>query len=86
MTPEQNKQFDEMYNWFLNMQKSSTIPRETHQAIKERFIKPLLDVGLFNSSVSPATKQQVHEGVAFPQIFSGFKEDKDGNLFPYYTP
>jgi hypothetical protein len=90
MTPEERQQFQEMYNWFKQMQFSHSVPRSTEMALRER-LKDMVETELFDSSVNPNTKEQVlvndPGGTLVPQVFSGFDTNEAGTkLYPYYTP
>lgn len=88
MTPEQQK---EVYEWYKNMQASSTIPLTTDQAIRDRFLRGTL--GLTVSAKGADTEDQgVSEGGSGTYDVMG---DPDGFLeitinntiyyLPYFT-
>lgn len=92
MSPEQLQQFNEMYQWFKNMQKSSSIPLPTHQAITERYLNGLLkSKGI--TDINASNREQttsVGGGDLVPQTFTDLIKiehpvTKITIYIPYYT-
>lgn len=93
MTPEQSHQFNEMYEWFKQMQKSSAIPRSTEVALTERiFNHKDLIITLPVSDILPADRDQTTSaggGDLVPQVPTGLQKcliqgESAYKYFPFY--
>lgn len=85
MNNEQLQQHNQMFEWYQQMQKSSTIPRSTETALRDRGI----GIELFNSTALPSSYDQVTSaggGDTVPKLMDGFKKTAEGILIPYYNP
>lgn len=87
MNPEQIQKFNEMYQWFKDMQSSYTIPLTTDQAIRTRFFGAALDLTTSTKSAT-SENQSVNEAGAGSYsvlgIPDGYDERNDNGTVKYY--
>lgn len=85
MNNEQQQQFNQMFEWYQQMQRTSLVPRSTEMALRARGI----GIELFDSTANPASYDQVTSaggGDTVPKLMDGFKKTAEGILIPYYNP
>ena len=85
---ELNNRVGKLEEEINNLRMSHSIPADIYRAFLERFSKDFLRFEQI-SNVAASDKQQIHETVAFPQVFNGLLKayDKKGNVLylSYYT-
>lgn len=63
MTPEQQQQLNEVYEFVQSLKRSSSIPREIDQSFRDRFLKTVSSLSTSSKSAS-SENQAVNEGGA----------------------
>lgn len=85
MSPEDKQKLEEVHQWYKDMQASHSIPLSTDQAIRARFLNPLM--GQADKAYNSETRTVDEGGISVYNVLKepdGFDVRNDEGVNKYY--